>query len=108
MKMLILNQMKDIRDITVKELVQLPKSNALEKVATSQVPVIAKSISPPPKGLNDNMTSVETPPVGNHEEVGFQELISESQLTEQFVKSCSRRNLAVRMVCILLLMKKQD
>lgn len=41
------------------------------------------------------MTTMETLPVGNT----FQELILQSKLTELFVKSCSRHNLAVRMVC---------
>ena len=100
------NQIKDIREIIIQELTMLSKNEFLENVVaeTSQLPIIASS-PPPSNGSEESSASsletIETPAVGNHEEVGYQELISASKLTELFVKSCSRRNLAVRMVRIL-------
>lgn len=100
--------MQDIRSVIVQELAtHLSKTNTSEKIAiSSRVPTQStKTSSTPPssKGPRESelpfpsITTVEPPPVGNHEEVEFQELVSQERLTELFVKSCFRRNLAVRM-----------
>ena len=107
MKTQITSQMEDIRSVIVQE---LATHLSASKKMSSHEPTTSVTVSltpPPSKGPIQNedielpspsMTTVEPPPIGNHEEVECQALLTPARLTELFVKSCSRRNLAVRMV----------